>query len=232
MDKLNMIKRAKFYIDKLSNGISPIDNTILPKNEIVNNIKVTRCLFFVLNILDEAIKNSDTVNKNLKYKKPFYTTQQKLSDFPYSTKPLSISQITNIINSMVHSEDMKELSCNTITLWLIEKGYLKIIVGEDKKERKIPTDKGEYVGITREARQGNYMDYHVTVYNIIAQKIIIYNICSILSSVPYRYTRQKEPWSKEEIDYIENLIENGKSITEIGLIIKRKNQSIINKLKH
>ena len=51
MTDLEMIQRAKIYTDKLANGINPLDNTIIPENDIINNVKISRCLFYISDVL-------------------------------------------------------------------------------------------------------------------------------------------------------------------------------------
>ena len=53
MDEIEKITKAKMYIEKLANGENPINNQKVADNDVVNNIDVTRCLFYVANILDE-----------------------------------------------------------------------------------------------------------------------------------------------------------------------------------
>ena len=37
MTELEMIERAKMYMDKLANGVNPIDDTLAPEEDIINN---------------------------------------------------------------------------------------------------------------------------------------------------------------------------------------------------
>ena len=51
MTELETIARAKMYIDKLANGINPLDDTAVAENDVVNNVRISRCLFFVSDTL-------------------------------------------------------------------------------------------------------------------------------------------------------------------------------------
>ena len=42
---------ATDWISKLANGINPIDGSVLPDSDVVNNVHISRCLFFVSNLL-------------------------------------------------------------------------------------------------------------------------------------------------------------------------------------
>ena len=47
----NKVTVALDWITKLANGMNPIDGSILPDSDIVNNVHISRCLFFVSNLL-------------------------------------------------------------------------------------------------------------------------------------------------------------------------------------
>jgi hypothetical protein len=54
MTELEKIEYAKGFIDKLANGINPIDNSIVPEDDIVNNVRLSRCFFYVSDILRQG----------------------------------------------------------------------------------------------------------------------------------------------------------------------------------
>lgn len=45
MTELEKIAYAKMFIDKLANGINPLDDQEIQDTDIVNNIRVSRCFF-------------------------------------------------------------------------------------------------------------------------------------------------------------------------------------------
>ena len=55
MTELEKIERAKLYMDKLANGINPIDDTMAPDEDIINNVRLSRCFFYVSDILRQEI---------------------------------------------------------------------------------------------------------------------------------------------------------------------------------
>ena len=60
---LELLKHAKGYIEKLANGINPLTGEIVPDNELINNIRISRCLFYVNEVLGEVYENGG-INKN------------------------------------------------------------------------------------------------------------------------------------------------------------------------
>ncbi len=61
MTELETLERAKMYIDKLANGINPLNDEPVKDDDIVNNIRISRCLFYVSNILKNVIERPTVV---------------------------------------------------------------------------------------------------------------------------------------------------------------------------
>ncbi len=47
MTEHEKIEYTKSFIDKLANGINPLDDMPIPENNIVNNVRLSRCFFYV-----------------------------------------------------------------------------------------------------------------------------------------------------------------------------------------
>ena len=54
MTELEKIAYAKSFIDKLANGINPLDDTPVPEDDIVNNVRLSRCFFYVSDLLRQV----------------------------------------------------------------------------------------------------------------------------------------------------------------------------------
>ncbi|MBQ9769560.1 MAG: hypothetical protein IJW27_05085, partial [Clostridia bacterium] len=63
MTELEKIEYAKTFIDKLANGINPLDDSVINEEDIVNNVRLSRCFFFVSDILRQVIDNGGINNK-------------------------------------------------------------------------------------------------------------------------------------------------------------------------
>lgn len=57
MTELEKIKRARTYMEKLANGINPLDDTLAPDEDIINQVRLSRCFFFVSDVLRQVIEN-------------------------------------------------------------------------------------------------------------------------------------------------------------------------------
>ena len=68
MTELEKIEYAKSFIDKLANGINPLDDSTIKEDEVVNNVRLSRCFFFVSDILRQVIENGGVVSKKAEEK--------------------------------------------------------------------------------------------------------------------------------------------------------------------
>ena len=73
MTELETLQRAKMYLDKLANGINPLTDSLLPDSDCVNQVRISRCLFYVSDVLRKLIENGGIIVKPQKSKKTYST---------------------------------------------------------------------------------------------------------------------------------------------------------------
>ena len=61
MTEIDIMKRAKMYLDNLSQGIDPISGQEVPEDSVLNNVRLARCFFYVSGILEQVIENGGKV---------------------------------------------------------------------------------------------------------------------------------------------------------------------------
>lgn len=74
MTELETLERAKMYMEKLANGINPIDGSVIPDENIVNNVRLSRCFFYVSDVLRQVIENGGVTPQKKIKKEPFSLT--------------------------------------------------------------------------------------------------------------------------------------------------------------
>lgn len=187
MTELEKIESAKSFIDKLANGVNPIDDSLIPDNDVVNNVRLSRCFFFVSDILRHVIENGgisraaqvQIVEKKSK-KQPYYLLPEQAEHFEYSNVPITATEVFNRIIAVGPQEGVKKLPRRNLTKWLISLGLLEeVVVNETRFKR--PTESGRGIGILLEERRGQYGNYFVVLYNLDAQQFIIDNIEAMLT---------------------------------------------------
>ena len=66
MTDLEIMQHAKEYLDKLARGIDPLTGREVPEGEIINNVRISRCLFYVSDVLRQVIENGGIQVKSVK----------------------------------------------------------------------------------------------------------------------------------------------------------------------
>ncbi len=180
MTELETMQRAKMYLDKLAQGIDPITNQEVSEDSVLNNVRLTRCFFYVSGVLDQVIANGGVVGGKPKLQ-PFAVDVDQLAKIQPSQDPVRVTQLVEMISAAVDNPQMKKLSTTVITNWLLEKGFLEKEIGADGKSRRIPTQNGLMIGLSTQTRQGQYGEYQAVFYNFDAQRFVLDNLGAMLS---------------------------------------------------
>lgn len=187
MNESEKILKAKSYLDKLANGINPITNELASENDTINNIHISRCLFYVSDVLRNLIENNNNPPKKKNSKIPFSVTPQQLANYVFDDNPITVTEITKKLNSLIDTEEMKGIKTTSITNWLIKINMLEYFADENGKNHKIPTENGIQLGITTQERLGMYGSYKVVLYDSNVQQFILDNI----DTIAYYNTQKK-----------------------------------------
>lgn len=180
MEQFEILSRAKLYIDKLANGINPLNDQPVDENDIVNNVRLSRCFFYVSDVLRQVIENGGVVHKPNKKRMDFTISDEALSNYEYSDVPISITHVVRRLNNLINQNEVKKLSYKVISNWLKTIGMLEDANGKYGNVRTCPTKAGEEMGITIESRVGRRGEYFATYYNRNAQEFIINHVQSII----------------------------------------------------
>ncbi len=189
MTEIEKIQYAKNFIDKLANGINPLDNTPIPEDDITNHVRISRCFFFVSDVLRQVIdggfgKPPKKVSSKPK-KAPFSATPEQLEDYEYSKYPISATAIARKINWLIQDikdKKMENLSHRKITQWLIDIEMIEWREWENGKYKRFPTQTGEEFGLILNIWESYGRRNPVIYYNEEAQKFIIDNIEAIAAT--------------------------------------------------
>lgn len=184
MTELEKIAYAKTYIEKLANGINPVTGQVVPDDDVINNVKISRCLFYVSDLLRQVVENGGISQSKVKIvKQPFQLDYEARKQFRYSESPIPISEIAKRINELIPIEKMQKLSYKNLLDWLMESNFLEIIPGANGKMTRNPTHNGTMLGITMEHREGQRGLYSVIVYDLEAQKFILDNLDAVITRI-------------------------------------------------
>lgn len=230
MTELEKMQRAKMYIDKLANGINPLDDTLAADLDLVNQVRISRCLFYVSDILRQVIDNNGVISKARSSKKAFFLSAESINKFSFSVTPIPISEITNRLNALADLDVCYKLKHSDITSWLIEIGALETISTNGKTVKR-PTEQGRELGISVEKRMGFNGEYVVVIYNKEAQQLILDNIDAILANVNNKTNNQGLAWTPAHEECLADLFNKNVPVSEIAATLMRTETGIRAKLK-
>lgn len=101
MTEKEIIKHAKDYIDSLANGTNPLTGEPVNESDVVNNVRIARCLFYVSGILEKVLNGERNILPRVK-KSKFSISAEKLEDFEYSSEPILVSDVVKRIAFQIH----------------------------------------------------------------------------------------------------------------------------------
>lgn len=234
MTELEKMERAKMYMDKLANGINPIDDSMVPDGDTINNVRISRCFFFVSDILDQVIKNGgviSTPNSKKPKKAPFSLPYERRNAFAFSHTPIPVSEIAKRLNDLASGENMKNISSTVITSWLMEAGILAQMTSPTGIKKKYPTTIGTDLGLKVESRIGPNGEYQVVLYNEQAQHFILDNLDAIIEAENAKTEMQGMPWTLEQDEELKELFRRGTSVKEMAIKLKRNTEAIRGRLR-
>ena len=229
MTELEIMQHAKDYLDKLAKGIDPLTGREVPEGEIINNVRISRCLFYVSDVLRQVIENGGMIGTPAKkgtlapYDLPF----EARNHYAFGDWPLSASQIAQQLNELVDLSTMQKLKTTSITKFLLQSGLLFEEEGPSGTKNKRPTEAGRKLGIATQQRTGLNGDYTAVVYDRQAQQFILDNLDAIISiNAAPLHENQGKPWEAEEDAYLRRAAQTNVDVKEMSAELKRTRAAI------
>ena len=195
MTELEKIEYAKTFIDKLANGVNPLDDTPIPDGEVVNHVRLSRCFFYVSDILRQVVENGGVTpppKTPRAGKQAFTITEEARAGLRISDTPLTVSEIADYLNDTVDETAMKKITAASINSWLVDRGFLEVVERPDGKKQKIPTSDGAELGILTEERRGQYGPYTVMLFTAAAQTFVYDHVGAIVELHEQEKAARKE----------------------------------------
>ncbi len=237
MTEIEKIEYAKSFIDKLANGINPLDDTPIPEGDIANHVRLSRCFFYVSGILQQVIDRGGTAEfrPTKPRKKEFSLTAEERSRLEISEISLSVSEIAGSLNSVIDPETTKKVSAATINNWLLCEGLLETVPLPNGKNRKQPTPHGNAIGIYTEERMGQYGPYVAVRFLPLAQQFIYDNIEAAVEMKLEKKDPLSEfhgrPWKEEQDARLIDMFQKNATVSEMAFVLKRTDGGIRARLK-
>lgn len=229
MTDLEIMQHAKDYLDKLAKGIDPLTGREVPEGEIINHVRISRCLSYVSDVLRQVIENGGVIGAPPKKGElaPYALPFEARGGYIFGEWPLSVSQIAQRLNELVDLNSMQRLKTTSITRFLQQSGLLFDEEGPGGGKNKRPTEAGWKLGISTTQRSGQNGDYTAVVYNREAQQFILDNLDAIIAiNATPLHENQGKPWEPEEDAYLRQATRTGVEVKDMSDHLKRTRAAI------
>lgn len=179
MTELEIMQRAKMYMDKLARGVDPITNQQVPGDSVLNQVRLARCFSYVSDVLGKVIDNGGNVGAGPRLQ-PFSITPEQLAMVQLSREPVTVSRLVESLTGAVNDPGMRKLSATVITNWLLRQGLLEKRTNAEGKNTRVPTPDGLAIGLTSETRQGREGEYQMVLYDLNAQRFVLDHLMEMM----------------------------------------------------
>ena len=197
-----ILERAEQYMRKLSLGVNPLNEEALPDNDICRQERISKCLAYVADYLQQRLNPKapqQAAKKNPKREprpaRKFATTEliltpETLSKYEITEEPVSLSGFVRRLNALIpEGSGMIPLIYSDVAEILTREGVLLKEPGEKGKDMNLPSPHGEEMGFMRAEADihGHHAVY--TKCDAAAQKFILEKIQDCVALANERYAR-------------------------------------------
>ncbi len=178
---LKELKTSKEYIDKLIEGINPVNGKSISPKEVIYEYKVARQFEFLSDYLQDEIRKSETGDMlKLRGKADDALDEYDISTkdsqrFQYSEEPITMAEICNRLNALRTSSHMRKLKGISAIEVLTSYGYI-----QRERRKVIPTEDGISIGVQIKDFTSNGNIMTKVVYGMEAQRFIVDHLREVM----------------------------------------------------
>ncbi len=181
MTEVEKLAYTKGFIDKLAQGTNPLTGEGIPEGDLLNQVRISRCLSYVSDILRQVIENGGIQCPHPRRQVlPFSLAEGALASFAYDEKGLSLQEIANRVSALAASPDCVALLSRSFQSYLMACGLLQEQKLSDGTVVTGPTELGRMGGIRTETRTVSGQDYRILLYDLQAQMFLLDHIDAII----------------------------------------------------
>jgi|AGTN01.1.fsa_nt_gi hypothetical protein len=175
MTELDVLKRAETYIKKLAKGINPLTDEEVREDTVVNEVRLSRCFFYIGEVLEKLIKSGGEIG-SAKKAKPKRTEEIKIDEdfikkYSFKSRPVSLSVILQALNSI--NPAMKKIKFKDVSQILYDKGIL-VDNPVSSRPKRVASDSAAGFGIYNEQKiSATRGEYTAVLYNEEGQRKLL-----------------------------------------------------------
>jgi hypothetical protein len=158
-----IIERAEMYLRKLSCGINPLTDEILPEGDSCKQERISKCLAYVASLLQQQLNHEQVAPVTAPRKatpkaakapkapkQPLAIAPESIGNYRFFDYPVSISRVVRNINELIPAgANMNHLLYADVANFLVQQGILARQMTENGTEANLPTELGETYGFEK-----------------------------------------------------------------------------------
>lgn len=176
LDREKLIK-AKAILEKMANGINPINGQPIHDESFLQDPRMIRMLFYVSNVLQQVADGKIQKNRP----RDFSITADEKSKVKFPEYKIGVQEFSKCINEVIDPNRSKKLTGVELNKQLKKLGILSEVPTEDGKMKTTINEKSKEYGIEIEHRNFNGREYDMVVFNYLGKKYLLENIEYIMS---------------------------------------------------
>ncbi|HZJ99836.1 MAG TPA: hypothetical protein VFC79_07505 [Tissierellaceae bacterium] len=176
LNDIEKIEKAKIIIQKIANGTNPINGEAIEGDILLNDPRISRCLYFVSEVLDNVIKGNYS-NRNIR---EFVITEQQKLNVVFTDGNIGVNEIAKCINQQINTLLSKKTSGAAINNGLKRMGILSEAISTEGKKRTTTNENSHVYGFQLERRNYNGNEYDMVAIDDKGKKFILDNIEEIM----------------------------------------------------
>lgn len=178
---IEKIKKAKIVLDKMANGVNPIDGSKIDQESFLNDPRIIRCLFYVNEILQMTIDGNLADRSVDRRKLPFIITEEEKQQVKFPEGNIGVNAFSQCINKVINPHISKKLNGTELNRQLKKMGILSEELNpEGKKRTTLPPESMKY-GISTELVNYNGNEYEKIVFDSNGVNFLLENLDKIMS---------------------------------------------------
>ncbi|MEH7436746.1 hypothetical protein V7182_04550 [Neobacillus drentensis] len=167
---------SRNLLHKMANGMNPVDGMPIKAEGFLNDPRIIRSLFFLVDYLDEEL-SKEPRQKRVK----FIITDNQLNQVVLPEGNIGINDFANAINAVIDTRTTRRINGTMINKQLKKLGILGEGKTEEGKTRTVTNDKSEGYGIVTAVRFYNDRQYEQVVFNDTGKEFLLRNLQKIMS---------------------------------------------------
>lgn len=192
MNEIDVLKRAKHYMDALSSGVNPVTGEPLAEDCELRSDNFYKCFSYVSGILEKELGKSISADELRSKRADFYLSEEDRAKVTVSDDHVGINTVAARINDVIDRDRMKGVSGGKLAECLVSMGYLRLETLSNGNVVRVATEKGTTAGIETQNRTDTVgKAYLQNVYSTEMQRFLIDNINDIMRYSPPKKERTR-----------------------------------------